>query len=137
MSLGSMPIFFQLQQQQQGQQQALGLQPVQPQQPLVSRGNCRIFWAGARVATGWVLSLMEMGSVAAWGRGLCKLARITICLPVLTLWCLQCHATSTALNAIRPCAQCRWRHAHFACILSWPRVVAVIRECISWGSTAC
>ncbi|NWW53563.1 MD12L protein, partial [Pedionomus torquatus] len=34
---------FQLQQ-HQGQQQALGLQPVQPQQPLVSRGDCRVFW---------------------------------------------------------------------------------------------
>ncbi|NXP44922.1 MD12L protein, partial [Heliornis fulica] len=34
---------FQLQQ-QPGQQQALGLQPVQPQQPLVSRGDCRSRW---------------------------------------------------------------------------------------------
>lgn len=68
----SMPISFQLQQ-QQGQQQALGLQPVQPQQPLVSRGDCRVFWGGVRVVTGWVLSLMEMGSMAVWGEGLCKL----------------------------------------------------------------
>lgn len=101
----SVLIFFQLQQQQQqqgqqpGQQQALGLQPVQPQQPLVSRGDCQIFWGGVRVVTERVLSLTQMGSVAAWGEGLCKLSRITVCLLVLPPRCLRC-GTSTALSAV-------------------------------------
>ncbi|NXY84700.1 MD12L protein, partial [Alcedo cyanopectus] len=47
---------FQLQ--QPGQQQALGLQPVQPQQPLVSRDNCQMCWGrGGRSAGATVTHL--------------------------------------------------------------------------------
>lgn len=126
----SMLIFSQLQQQQQqgqqpGQQQALGLQPVQPQQPLVSRGDCQIFWGGVRVVTERVLCLTQTGSVAAWGEGLCKLSCITACLLVLPPRCLRC-GTSTALSALWVCARCQWRRARFACVLSWPQAVAVV-----------
>lgn len=64
-TLVSTPPFFQLQQgQQQGQQQpqTLGLQPVQPQQPLVSKRE-----AGGGRSTGWALSLLSRAAGQAAG----------------------------------------------------------------------
>ena len=71
----SMPIFFQLQQQQgqqPGQQQALGLQPVQPQQPLVSGGGGWIFWGGVRVVTRVGFDTYGDGQRGSLGRGFVK-----------------------------------------------------------------